>query len=123
VAADTGRSMNVTHPGTGNVIGKVPEMVGAEQDRDVFIAHEIVDDLPKLAPRQETDAQGGLAQAEQVGRAHRSARQPQFLLHPARQPAGQPPGEGTERSHLHQPGVAALSVGRRDAVHVGVGPE
>ena len=56
---------------------------GAEQHRHALVAHQAADDVPQFAPGERIDADGGLVQQKQIGRAHQGAGEPQLLFHAA----------------------------------------
>ena len=118
------RSLRQTLPSCSTTTTLAPlglvQVGRAEQHRQSLVVDQLPDDLPQVPPRQRIDANRRLIQQQQFRQPNQRAGQPQLLLHPARQPAGQAVGERSQRRHLHQPRVAFPPLRGGDTVHVGI---
>ena len=108
--------MHQPHPPTA--VGLV-QVGRGDEDRHLFL-QQLVEYPPELASRDRIDTVCRLVEEQHFWRVDQRTDQPQFLLHSAREIAGQPPPKGCRVVEGQQPVDFLASAASRLVVDVGV---
>ena len=90
----------------------------ADEHGKALLAHELLQDLPKLATRQRVDADRRFIEQQESRRTHERAGEAELLLHAARQLAGEALRKGRQLRHLEKMAEALLPCILRHTVQV-----
>jgi hypothetical protein len=93
---------------------------GADDHAQVLALDQLFENGPQIATRQRIDADAGLVEQEQVGRADQRAGKAELLLHAPRQLSGRTRGEARHVGHFQHPRKPLAPLFHRYAVEVGI---